>query len=249
MHALGRDLGVVHDHLDREPVDQGREPERELVGLHGGGELPARLSAADDVGELRTPALVEHLSVLGHLGVAERADPDLDPERPLVEASELGQVGRHREVDQPAEPILGRGDPADLARGPQVELIVRERQGFGEQTVLRFEVVQDQAGRHAGLLGDVGDPGLGEPAFGDDARRGVQDLLVTVLPLLHGAGTHEFRSVERWPILAGCTPVFERQFSNSTPLTCGVNRVAGLARLTDHSNAWEDCPSGRHQET
>ena len=30
VHPLGRDLRVVHDHLDREPVDQRLEPEREL---------------------------------------------------------------------------------------------------------------------------------------------------------------------------------------------------------------------------
>src|SRR5262245_66693068 len=55
VHALGRDLGVVHDDLDREAVDQRGDPERELVGILGRGELSRGLAAPDDLGELSPP--------------------------------------------------------------------------------------------------------------------------------------------------------------------------------------------------
>src|SRR4029450_5803884 len=66
---------------------------------------------------------------------------------------------------------------------------------------------------------------------GDDARGGVQDLLVPVLALLDGAGGHGSTPVERGPILGRISRVFEPQFSNSTPLTWPVNRREGHRSL------------------
>src|SRR5918994_5614778 len=63
--------------------------------------------------------------------------------------------------------------------------------------------------------------------------------LLTV-PLLLNAG-------QSWD---GFTRVFEPKFNNSTPLTWPVNRPDADARLTGHSNAWEDgVPGHRHGRT
>ena len=240
VHPSRRDLGVVHDHLDRETVDQRREPERELLRVLGGGELAAGLTPADQVGQLRPPTLVEHLAVLGHLGVAERADPDLDPQRPLVETAELGQVRRDREIDEPPQLVLRRGDPADLARGAQVELVVRERERLGQQTILRLEVVRTRPGETpaSSAMSEMRVSASPRSVMTRAAASKIswcRSLPCFTVPVLTGSAP-----VERGPVLGRGSPVFEPEFSNSTPLTWPVNRRDARPRLTGRSNAWQD---------
>src|SRR5690606_34222204 len=58
-----------------------------------------------------------------------------------------------------------------------------------QQSILRLEVVEDQAGAYTDPLGDVGDPGVSDPPFGDHGRRRVENLTPTDVGQL-GARTH-----------------------------------------------------------
>jgi hypothetical protein len=153
-------------------------------GILAHGELARGLPGADDLADLRPPAFVQHLAILGGVNVAQGPDPHLDPQGPLVQTSVPGQEPGDRELDHPPEPVLRARDAADLAGGPEVELVVGEREGLGEQPVLRVEVVQDESGRNPRSFRDVGDPCLRQPALGDDPGGRIQDLLVPVLALL-----------------------------------------------------------------
>src|SRR5438309_1624694 len=84
-HALRRKCRVVQQDLDREAVDQGADLEAEVVGVVALGELARRAPSPHDVGDRLAPPSVELLALPCEILVSQGANPDLDPERPLVE--------------------------------------------------------------------------------------------------------------------------------------------------------------------
>jgi spermidine/putrescine transport system ATP-binding protein len=168
---------VLQRHLDRQPVDQRREGDRERVGVDI-ADLAAGLAVAHDLGDRVAPPLVQLDPVLGDLGVPERLGPQVEPQPPGAGDLPLAlrDAGGAHEQLQP------------LSRGPQrlelgchraVERLLGEPQRLGQQLVLGGEVVDDQGRAGAGPAGDVSDPGLGETALADQLGRGAQHLLAT----------------------------------------------------------------------
>src|SRR5262245_13520584 len=73
--------GVLQGDLNREPVQQRRQRGRE-VGRADRAELARLLPLQDQGGDRVPPALVELLPHGGHLGVARRLRPQVEPEQP-----------------------------------------------------------------------------------------------------------------------------------------------------------------------
>ena len=128
--------------------------------------------------------------------------------RPAPQASiqriQLVVARRRHELAHDLVEAAGRGPrtggqpagPGDVALGSRT-------QHLGEQLVLAGEVVVDQATADPAGRGDVGDPGLGEPALEDDALGGLEQLGPTDLHLLgaalraHGLGHDTDRTGRR----------------------------------------------------
>ena len=125
--------------------------------------------SAHHVGDGRPPVGVELLAHPGHLGVADRLGPQVQPQGPRVGqlGVGLGQAGHGHDLLEPTGGAVDHLHPT----GPQVvPEVLGEPHGLGQQVVLGLEVVDDQGRAGAGLLGHVGDAGLGEAPLGDDLR-------------------------------------------------------------------------------
>ncbi len=115
-------------------------------------------------------ARVQLLGDRPELGVARGAQPQLDPQHPV-----LGQRRGRRQalLDHRLQPLGVRGSgELVLARDPGVAGVrvgVVER--LSEQGVAGVEVVVDERGRDARLHRDPGDPHAVDPLAGDLARR------------------------------------------------------------------------------
>ena len=79
----GIDHGVVQGDLDGEAVEQRREHDREVGGVDV-AELPARWPSRTTLGDRLSPVVVELLAHRGHLGVAHRLGPEVEPQCPRV---------------------------------------------------------------------------------------------------------------------------------------------------------------------
>ena len=151
----------------------------------------------DHVDDRLAPTSVQDLVLLLHRGAPERKHPYLEPERPLIEERVLRQQAGHRQFDDAVELLARRRHPSELARQAEIELIVRRGERLDQQPVLRFEVVEDQPRGDAAAIRDVGDSRVGEAAFGDHARRSLEDFLMSVLRLLLLRGGHPIVPLER----------------------------------------------------
>ena len=69
-----------------------------------------------------------------------------------------------------------------IRRGPEVvPRVLGKPHGLGQQVVLGLEVVDDQRGAGADLLGHIGDSSFGKPPLGDDLEGGLQHELAALV--------------------------------------------------------------------
>src|ERR1700734_2186882 len=79
--AAGVHRGIRKRDLDGQPVQQGGQGHREVLGVHR-PELARLLTSQDHGNDHLTPALVELLPDAGHLRQPHRLGPQVQPEQP-----------------------------------------------------------------------------------------------------------------------------------------------------------------------
>jgi hypothetical protein len=128
--------------------------------------------------------LVEFLTDASHRGIPQCFTPRIDPEHPFEVVASFG----HEVFDCPSELFVRPGNLEDvilefLQRGSR---IVRER--FGEQRLLRIEVIVNEARRYSQTLRDIRHTGSRESSLDDNSARCLEDLLPS---LFDGLSLHE----------------------------------------------------------
>src|SRR5690348_13586061 len=168
---------------DRQPVEQGAEPQGEVVGRGRRGERPLLHAAVDDRGEFVAPQPQLFLEELAHLPVVRRAGPYLHPEDPAGVRRAGGQV----EADELLEPPPGTGHLTQRGAGPLDVLTVPPDQRLEQNVLFAVEVVHHLAGAHAGPTGYLGHPHLVNAGLGDQVKGGLEHAVAAALAVL-GAG-------------------------------------------------------------
>ena len=164
------------------------------------GRRPRRVAARrtrrrdagrDLVGEPRVEPRVQLLGDRAQLRVANRAQPQLDPQHPVLAQRPASSAGTGR--SSPAAARRGRRRAA-RRRDPRVAGVgvgVVER--LGEQCLAAGEVVVDERGRDAGVHRDPRDPDAVDPLAGDPAHRGGEDPLARPGAVARAVGSRRAR--------------------------------------------------------
>ena len=140
-HVVGRHVAVVHQHLDREPVDHGADLDPEVVGVPPLRELARLAAVPDDVRDRPPPAPVQDLVLLAISGRGARA-PRSRPRAPIRRGTSTraaGQARRARSAGRAVRAPTGSSG-ARATGGGRTGRRVRER--LDEEPVLRLEVVE-----------------------------------------------------------------------------------------------------------
>ena len=137
------DRRVAEDHLDREPVEQRREHQREVVDVDG-VELAAVDAGADDLGDLVPPALVQLLAVAGTPRGGARPAPTGPARAARTTRGCRCRPAARSSSATSASTLAWAPSMASAAGGLRVEQVLGVAQRVGEQAVLGAEVVDDQ---------------------------------------------------------------------------------------------------------
>src|SRR6516225_2760865 len=165
---------VFQRDLHREPVQQRGEQHRELDRVNR-TELAVLLARHHERADQLAPPLVVLLPDAGHLGMARRLRPQVEPEHPGGHRLLLGlrQEGHGDDLFHLAGRCRDLLHPAGAGRIP---VVLGEPDRLGEQPILGLEVVDDQCRAGPRPLGHVGDATLGVPALLDYLERRQEHL-------------------------------------------------------------------------
>src|ERR1035438_7154195 len=177
--ALRAHRRIPERDLDGEPVQQGGQRYREVVGVHR-AELPGHLTRQDHGTDRLTPALIELLPDTGYLGQPHRLGPQVEPDQPGA-GGLIFEIHQEVHGDQFLDPPGRAGDAGHPAGASLVPGVLRVAERLGQQLVFGLEVVDDQSRAGPGARRDIRDPGLREAPLLDDRDRGAEHLLTALV--------------------------------------------------------------------